>query len=90
MTDVIRAYKRGRELFREGMEFSRVMTVAKSMAEHEALVAGYLGEKRRVADLDKWAARFSSTNWKLRSGEQRRTGLGEPHVGAALVPREPA
>ena len=58
MTDVIRAYKRGRELFREGMEFSRVMTVAKSMPEHEALVAGYLGEKRRVADLDKWAARF--------------------------------
>jgi len=90
MTDVIRAYKRGRELFREGMEFSRVMTVAKSMAEHEALVAGYLGEKRRVADLDKWAARFSSTNWKLRSGEQRRTGLDELHVGAALVPREPA
>ena len=65
MTDVIRAYKRGRELFREGMEFSRVMTVAKSMAEHEALVAGYLGEKRRVADLDKWAARFSSTNCLL-------------------------
>src|SRR5262249_22541075 len=23
-------------------------------------------------------------------GEQRRTALGEPHVGAALVPREPA
>jgi hypothetical protein len=74
MTDVIRAYKRGRELFREGTEFSRVMTVAKSMAEHEALVAGYLGEKRRVADLDKWAARFSSTNWKL----VRRTAPHRP------------
>ena len=59
MTDVIRAFKRGRELSREGMEFSRVMTVAKSMPEHEALVAGYLGEKRRVADLDKWAARYT-------------------------------
>ena len=30
MTDVIRAYKRGRELFREGMEFSRVMTSPKA------------------------------------------------------------
>jgi len=30
MTDVIRAYKRGRELFREGMEFSRVMTAPKA------------------------------------------------------------
>jgi hypothetical protein len=35
------------------------------MPEHEALVAGYLGEKRRVADLDKWAARFSSTNCRI-------------------------
>ena len=62
--NVIRAHKRGRKLFREHMEFSRVMTVAKAMPEYEAeaLVAGYLGEKRRVADLDKWAARmFSST-----------------------------
>ena len=78
MTDVIRAYKRGRELFREGMEFSRVMTVAKSMAAHEALVAGYLGEKRRVADLDKWAARFSSTNWKHASHPVRRTAPHRP------------
>jgi hypothetical protein len=78
MTDVMRAYKRGRELFREGMEFSRVMTVAKSMPEHEALVAGYLGEKRRVADLDKWAARFSSTNWKRASHPVRRTAPHRP------------
>jgi hypothetical protein len=78
MTDVIRAYKRGRELFREGMEFSRVMTVAKSMPEHEALVAGYLGEKRRVADLDKWAARFSSTNSKRASHPVRRTAPHRP------------
>ena len=62
MTDVIRAHKRGRKLFREGMDFSHVLAVAKGMLEQdaEALVAGYLGEKRRVADLDKWAARFSS------------------------------
>ena len=62
--NVIRAHKRGRKLFREGMELSRVMTVAKALPEYEAdaLLAGYLGEKRRVADLDKWAARmFSST-----------------------------
>jgi hypothetical protein len=79
MTDVIRAYKRGRELFREGMEFSRVMTVAKSMPEHEALVAGYLGEKRRVADLDKWAARFSSTNCRNPERASERHCVGGNH-----------
>jgi hypothetical protein len=62
--NVIRAHERGRKLFRERMEFRRVMTVAKAMPEYEAdaLVVGYLGEKRRLADLDKWAARIARLN----------------------------